>query len=101
MKISKLIPVPNLIKTSIASGNLDVFESRQSGDSAGKALSIIGDLMKLGSPYEICLYGIDHNRESDRNVLSTIRAYVELLKLDHFEFESGNLIVRYNIWYDL
>ena len=90
-----------LLRTSIHYGELEHVKYRQSGNTTGKSLRIIGELMELNTPYSICVRGEDHNGQADKMLFSKTRALIEKLELDHFEFNANTLTIKYNIWYDL
>lgn len=72
-------------------------EYRNTGNTEGKALCILGDLLQAGKPYEVCLAGSEPTTAGDRVLLNRISDQVELLDLDHFHFDRLNLTIKYDV----
>lgn len=91
--ISKLVPEENVLNYGE-----EHFHNRTSGDTTGSALSIIGSLMQLGSPYTICVKGYTPKLDMDRVLLIKIVECVTALGLEHFIFSKKDLRITYDIW---
>ena len=97
LRISKLVPDDQIVRTAIVNNSLNSLDKRMTGQTTGVALASIGVAMQ--NPDEEVYLGRAGSRETNE-LLRIVRDKIKELKLEHLRIthERGIMSLVYNVY---